>query len=106
MANIQERSKKRDKLKNSRSMELWKDMKSSQNHNPIVGHHGVDRTLKAMSLGGHAWARMRQNVSEWIYCSIQVSTASGAGGQSGASSIFSISIEIVICGYTGSSERR
>ena len=26
----------------------------SRYHNSIVGHHGVERTLKAMSLGGHA----------------------------------------------------
>jgi len=43
----------------------------SRYHNSIVGHHGVERTLKAMSLGGHAWAGMRQNVSNWIgECSI------------------------------------
>ena len=38
----------------------------SRYHNSIVGHHGVERTLKAMSLGGHAWAGMRRNVSERI----------------------------------------
>jgi hypothetical protein len=43
----------------------------SRYHNSIVGHHGVERTLKAMSLGDHAWAGMRQNVSNWIdECSI------------------------------------
>ena len=26
----------------------------SRYHNSIVGHHGVERTLKAMSLGDHA----------------------------------------------------
>ena len=35
-------------------------------HNSIVGHLGVERTLKAMSLGGHSWAGMRQNVKKWI----------------------------------------
>jgi hypothetical protein len=25
-------------------------------HNSIVGHLGADRTLKALSLGGHGWA--------------------------------------------------
>ena len=27
-------------------------------HNSIVGHLGVERTLKAMSLGGHSWHGM------------------------------------------------
>ena len=35
-------------------------------HNSIVGHLSVERTLKAMSLGGHSWARMKQNVKNWI----------------------------------------
>ena len=35
-------------------------------HNSNVGHLGVERTLKAMSLGGHAWAGMRQNIKKWI----------------------------------------
>ena len=38
----------------------------SRYHNSIVGHLGVERTLKAMSLGGHAWVGMRKNVSQWI----------------------------------------
>ena len=37
----------------------------SRYHNSIVGHHGVERTLKAMSLGGHAWAGIRRNVSNY-----------------------------------------
>ncbi len=36
-------------------------------HKSIVGHLGVERTLKAMSLGGHSWAGMRQNVKKWIF---------------------------------------
>ena len=28
-------------------------------HNSIVGYLGVERTSKAMSLGGHSWAGMR-----------------------------------------------
>ena len=35
-------------------------------YNSIVDHLGVERTLKAMSLGGHAWAGMRQNIKKWI----------------------------------------
>ena len=35
-------------------------------HNSIVGHLGVERTSKAMFLGGHSWAGMRQNVKTWI----------------------------------------
>jgi hypothetical protein len=35
-------------------------------HNSIVGYHGVERTLKAMSLGGHARDGMRRIVSDWI----------------------------------------
>ena len=31
----------------------------SRYHNSIVGHHGVERILKAISLRGHAWAGMR-----------------------------------------------
>ena len=38
----------------------------SRYHNSIVGHLDVDRTLKAMSLGGYAWVEMRKNVSQWI----------------------------------------
>ena len=34
-------------------------------HDSIVGHLGVERTLKAMSLGGHSWAWMCQNVANW-----------------------------------------
>ena len=36
----------------------------------------------------------------------QIPTASGVGGQSRASSLFSISIDITICRYAGSAERR
>ena len=40
-------------------------------HNSIVGHLGAVRTLKALSLGGHGWARMRRNVTQMISeCSI------------------------------------
>ena len=38
----------------------------SRYHNSIVGHLGVERTLNAMSVGGHAWVGMRKNVSQWI----------------------------------------
>ena len=33
-------------------------------HNSIVGHLGVEHTLNAMSLGGHSWVGMRQNVKK------------------------------------------
>ena len=40
-------------------------------HNSIVGHLGTDRTLKALSLGGHDWADMRRDVTRMISeCSI------------------------------------
>ena len=43
----------------------------SRYHNSTVGHYGVERTLKAMSLRGHVWDGMRRNVSKWISeCSI------------------------------------
>jgi len=43
----------------------------SKYQNSIVGHHGMEHTLKAMSLGDLAWAGMRRNVSSWIgECSI------------------------------------
>ena len=35
-------------------------------HNSIVGHLDVERTLKAISLGGHAWVGMRINVFQSI----------------------------------------
>jgi len=34
--------------------------------NSIVGHLEVDRTLKALSLGGHVWAGMRRDVTQMI----------------------------------------
>ena len=40
-------------------------------HNSIVGHLGADRTLKALSLGGHGWSGMRQDVTRMVAeCSI------------------------------------
>ena len=40
-------------------------------HNSIVSHLGIERTLKALSLGGHGWAGMRQDVTRIIpECSI------------------------------------
>jgi len=35
-------------------------------HNSIVGHLGAKRTSKALSLGGHGWAGMHQNVTRMI----------------------------------------
>ena len=32
---------------------------SARYHNAIAGHLGVERTLKAVSLGGHSWAEMK-----------------------------------------------
>jgi Integrase zinc binding domain len=32
----------------------------------MIGHFGVERTLKAMSLAGHQWRGMRKDVSQWI----------------------------------------
>ena len=46
-------------------MESSKYMKSLKDINSIVGHLGVERTLKALSLGGHSWAGMRQSVKKW-----------------------------------------
>ena len=40
-------------------------------HNSIVGHIGAERTLKALSLGGHGCAAMRQDVTRIVSeCSI------------------------------------
>ena len=35
-------------------------------HNSIVGHLGAERTLKAVSLGGHGWSGMRQDIVQMI----------------------------------------
>jgi cleavage and polyadenylation specificity factor subunit 1 len=35
-------------------------------HNSMVGHFGVEHTLKAMSLEGHEWRGMRRDVKDWI----------------------------------------
>jgi hypothetical protein len=32
-------------------------------HNSMIGHFGVERTLKAMSLAGHGWRGMRSDVT-------------------------------------------
>jgi hypothetical protein len=36
----------------------------SRYNNSIVSHHGVEHTLKEMSLSGHVWSGMRRNVSD------------------------------------------
>jgi Integrase zinc binding domain len=38
----------------------------SKFHNAMVGHFGVERTLKAMAKGGQGWREMRLDVTEWI----------------------------------------
>jgi hypothetical protein len=35
-------------------------------HNSMIGHFGVERTLKAMSKAGVEWRGMRQDVKSWI----------------------------------------
>ena len=32
----------------------------------MIGHFGIERTLKAMSLAGHRWRGMRSDVTQWI----------------------------------------
>ena len=35
-------------------------------HNSIVGHFGAERTLNALSLGGHGWAGILRDVTRMI----------------------------------------
>jgi Integrase zinc binding domain len=37
----------------------------------MIGHFGIDRTLKALAKGGHEWREMRSDVTNWIHeCAI------------------------------------
>jgi cleavage and polyadenylation specificity factor subunit 1 len=38
----------------------------SRFHNSMVGHFGIDRTLKALAKAGHGWRGMRADVTGWI----------------------------------------
>jgi len=36
-------------------------------HNLVVGHPGVDRTYKALTLRGHNWVEMTEDLKKFIY---------------------------------------
>ena len=76
-------------------------------HNSIVRHFGVERTLNAMSLGGHSWAGMRQKLDwrVWHMPEDLVSTSTRLGRPSGASYLFFISTYSSSCRYAWSAER-
>ena len=35
-------------------------------HNSVVGHHGVERTMKKMQTGGHPWSHLRGLVRSFL----------------------------------------
>ena len=66
----------------------------SRYHNSIVGHHGVEHTLKAMSLGGHAPKRFGMDQRVFHMPEDQIPTSSGAGrGGTSLSPLTSISVD-------------
>ena len=38
----------------------------SKFHNSTIGHHGIDRTVRLLTEGGHAWTHLRMHVSRFV----------------------------------------
>ena len=76
-------------------------MKCSQD---IATQSSVERTLKAISFGGHGW--MHKTVECGIFQKIKYQLEPGFEGRSYSSSVSADATNISICGYAGSFETR